>query len=241
MKALKFTLSGRTAFFKNPQVNVSTNYFTFSQIPKTNILGICGAIMGYSGYNKAKKDGYKDGYTEYYSKLKDLKIAIVPKMDKRGFKKSKHCITDTTWLNSKDGVWLESQIWLENVKWNIYIILDNAEAKKLAERIINHKHRYHIYLGKNDHFAQISNEKIVELDTLDNEKVTEIHSLVEKEKIKSMRTIHTTSYIEYLPVALEKDTGRYIYKKIMTTNSKIKVTDKDLRVYNNDNENIVFI
>lgn len=238
MKALKFTLSGRTAFFKNPQINISTNYFTFSQIPKTNILGICGAIMGYSGYNKGLQT---DGYTEYYSKLKDLKIAIVPHMDKRGFKKSKHCITDTTCLNSKDGVWIESQIWLENVKWDIYIILDNEEAGKLAERIINHKHRYHIYLGKNDHFAQISNEEIVELETLDSDKVTEIHSLVEQDKIKTMRTPRTNSYIEYLPVALEKDTGRYIYKKIMTTNSKIKVTDKDLKVFNNDNENIVFI
>lgn len=238
MKALKFTLSGRTAFFKNPQVNISTEYFTFSQIPKTNILGICGAIMGYNSYNNGLQD---DGYTEYYSKLKDLKIAIVPYMDKRGFKKSQHCFTDSTCLNSKDGVWIEKQIWLENVKWNIYILLDNEEAKTLAGRIINHKHRYHIYLGKNDHFAQISNEKIIELETLDNEEVTEIHSLVEKDKIKTMRTTHTTSYIEYLPVALEKDTGRYIYKKIMTTNSKIKVTDKDLRVYNNDNENIVFI
>lgn len=238
MKALKFTLSGRTAFFKNPQVNISTEYFTFSQIPKTNILGICGAIMGYNGYNNGLQD---DGYTEYYSKLKDLKIAIVPYMDKRGFKKSQHCFTDSTCLNSKDGVWIEKQIWLENVKWNIYILLDNEEAKTLADRIINHKHRYHIYLGKNDHFAQISNEEIVELETLDKEEVTEIHSLVEQDKIKTMRTTHTTSYIEYLPVALEKDTGRYIYKKIMTTNSKIKVIDKDLEVYSNDNENIVFI
>ena len=238
MKALKFTLSGRTAFFKNPQVNISTEYFTFSQIPKTNILGICGAIMGYNGYNNGLQD---DGYTEYYSKLKDLKFAIVPYMDKRGFKKSQHCFTDSTCLNSKDGVWIEKQIWLENVKWNIYILLDNEEAKTLADRIINHKHRYHIYLGKNDHFAQISNEEIIELEPLDNEEVTEIHSLVEQDKIKTMRTTHTTSYIEYLPVALEKYTGRYIYKKIMTTNSKIKVIDKDLKVYNDDNENIVFI
>lgn len=238
MKALKFTLSGRTAFFKNPQVNISTEYFTFSQIPKTNILGICGAIMGYNGYNNGLQD---DGYTEYYSKLKDLKIAIVPYMDKRGFKKSQHCFTDSTCLNSKDGVWIEKQIWLENVKWNIYILLDNEEAKTLADRIINHKHRYHIYLGKNDHFAQISNEEIIELEPLDNEEVTGIHSLVEQDKIKTMRTTHTTSYIEYLPVALEKYTGRYIYKKIMATNSKIKVIDKDLKVYNDDNENIVFI
>lgn len=238
MKALKFTLSGRTAFFKNPQINISTNYFTFSQIPKTNILGICGAIMGYSGYNKGLQE---DGYTEYYSKLKDLKIAIVPQMEKRGFKKSKHCITDTTCLNSKDGVWLETQIWLENVKWDIYIILDNEESEKLADRIINYKHKYHIYLGKNDHFAQISNEEIVELDKLDNEKVKEINSLVEKDKIKSMRTPYTNSYIEYLPVALEKDSGRYIYNKIMTTNSKIKVIDTDLKVYSDGNKNIVFI
>ena len=49
MKALKFTLSGNTAFFKVPSVN-SNCYFTYGNIHKPALLGIFGAILGYSGY-----------------------------------------------------------------------------------------------------------------------------------------------------------------------------------------------
>ena len=47
MKALKFTLSGKTAFFKRPEVN-TYYYFTFGNIHKVALLGIFGAILGYS-------------------------------------------------------------------------------------------------------------------------------------------------------------------------------------------------
>ena len=48
MEVLKFTLSGKFAFFKVPNFNL--NYLTFSHIPKPTLLGILGAICGYSGY-----------------------------------------------------------------------------------------------------------------------------------------------------------------------------------------------
>lgn len=50
MQALKFTLSGKTAFFKRPEVN-TYYYFTFGNIHKVALLGIFGAILGYQGYN----------------------------------------------------------------------------------------------------------------------------------------------------------------------------------------------
>ena len=45
MQALKFTLSGKTAFFKRPEVN-TYYYFTFGNIHKVALLGIFGAILG---------------------------------------------------------------------------------------------------------------------------------------------------------------------------------------------------
>ena len=54
MEAVRFTLSGRTAFFKKPEVN-AYYYFTYSQIHKIALMGMFGAILGYGGY--AQKTG----------------------------------------------------------------------------------------------------------------------------------------------------------------------------------------
>ena len=51
MEVIKFTISGKTAFFKDPSVNSGTT-LTFNCIHKISIMGIIGAIMGYEGYNK---------------------------------------------------------------------------------------------------------------------------------------------------------------------------------------------
>ena len=51
MEAVKFTLSGRNAFFKKPEVN-AYYYFTYSHIHKVALLGIFGAILGYGGYKR---------------------------------------------------------------------------------------------------------------------------------------------------------------------------------------------
>ena len=53
MEVCKVTLKGRTAFFKKPDVN-SYYYFTYDQIHKVVLLGIFGAILGYSGYESIK-------------------------------------------------------------------------------------------------------------------------------------------------------------------------------------------
>ena len=44
MEAVKFTLSGRNAFFKKPEVN-AYYYFTYSQIHKIALMGMFGAIL----------------------------------------------------------------------------------------------------------------------------------------------------------------------------------------------------
>ena len=62
MKALKFILSGKTAFFKVPMVN-SVCYFTYGNIHKPALLGMFGAILGYKGYGYEITD-----FPEYYEK-----------------------------------------------------------------------------------------------------------------------------------------------------------------------------
>ena len=50
MEALKFTLSGDSAFFKDNVIN--TVYLTYGNIHRVALLGMFGAILGYGGYSK---------------------------------------------------------------------------------------------------------------------------------------------------------------------------------------------
>ena len=80
MKALKFTLSGNSAFFKDNVIN--TVYLTYGNIHRVALLGMFGAILGYGGYSKQndmlkKKNKKMPDYPEFYEKLKDIKISIV--------------------------------------------------------------------------------------------------------------------------------------------------------------------
>ena len=85
MEILKFKLSGKSAFFKKPEVNTYC-YFTYGNIHRIALLGILGAILGYKGYSQMKdilsikeEIDLKPAYPEFYEKLKELKIAILPK------------------------------------------------------------------------------------------------------------------------------------------------------------------
>ena len=85
MEAVKFTLSGQHAFFKKPDVNEYC-YFTYGHIHKVALLGMLGAIVGYAGYganyNTLKKiKSLDEDYPEFYEKLRQLKIAVVPQND----------------------------------------------------------------------------------------------------------------------------------------------------------------
>ena len=87
MKSIKFALKGKTAFFKKPEVNAYVN-FTYGQIHKVALLGMFGAILGYGGYGqkmwkgRGKKAQLIEEYPEFYEKLRDIKISIVPKNEK---------------------------------------------------------------------------------------------------------------------------------------------------------------
>ena len=88
MKALCFTLKGKTAFFKKPEVN-SYVYFTYGNIHKIALLGVFGAILGYGGYTKQyNKEGrtkkVQESLPEFYENLNGLKVAVCPNAE-RGF------------------------------------------------------------------------------------------------------------------------------------------------------------
>lgn len=245
MNALKFTLSGKTAFFKKPDVN-TYYYFTYGNIHKVALLGILGAISGYKGYNQQKFEGTT--YPEFYEKLKDIKVGIVPKNENGYIPKKVQVFNNSVGYASKElgGNLIVKEQWLENPEWDIYILIEGELEKKLADRIINLKTTYIPYLGKNDHIANIKNvETIEDINKINNS--DKIDSLFIKNNFEFVPTcdefddeyVPIYKYEEMLPIALEKTTNKYILETFVYSNSELKQI-KDSVIYDCNGKKIFF-
>ena len=256
MEALKFTLSGNSAFFKDNVIN--TVYLTYGNIHRVALLGIFGAILGYNGYSKQndmlkkKKKNITD-YPEFYEKLNDIKIAIVSNGENGYFNKKLQTFNNSVGYASKEegGNLIVKQFWLENPSWDIYILLDCDEAKKIADYIQNRKAIYLPYLGSNDHLANIMDVEIIDIEEKmsSEDETIEILSMIKdndiSEKKKNIFSMGKNSarddiykYSEYLPVALSKDLNQHEKEKMTITNMSVilkksyyKVEDKNIVFY----------
>lgn len=261
MQALKFNLSGKTAIFKRPDVNVHC-LFSYSHIHKPALLGILGAICGFGGYNQQKayndkcltekrKDEMLD-YPEFYEKLKDIKVAIIPK--EPTFTTKKQSFNNSTCYTNKDKQkkgcnLIVSEQWLENPSWEIYVLLDGSEVtENLKHRFLNREFVYIPYLGKNDHFANITDIEVSTLNKTSN--CSQIDSMIFANKIssygKNKKSVIITQskvisflYRERLPIALEKEDNMYILQKFVFTNYDVKLNDFE-QIFSCNDKNISF-
>lgn len=236
MEAVKFTLSGQTAFFKKPDVNEYC-YFTYGHIHKVALLGILGAIVGYTGYGtklqdvKKEKNFSKD-YPEFYKKLRQIKIAIVPKNEKGYIPKKIQIFNNSVGYANKDGNLIVKEQWLENPVWDIYILINCDEAEYIASYIEKNRCIYYPYLGKNDHPADIMNVKRLTVSNI-NEKEIKISSLFLERIGKTIKLgeyddIDIIRYCERLPIALNPYTNLYEYEDFCYTNARINVINGEL-------------
>lgn len=233
MKALRFMLNGKTAFFKKPEVN-SYYYFTYGNIHKIALLGIFGAILGYSGYTKQynRNNSIKDlrrDFPEFYEKLSQIKVSICPNSESGFFPKKIQSFNNSVGYASKEqgGNLIVKEQWLENPSWNICVLLDCNEADRLAEAIINRKCIYTPYLGKNDHLADILNADVEEIWEQKSGEGN-VSSLFIKENAKMIvrkslrgKTGMTYKYQECLPYSLDEWTNNYILKSFIYTDADV--------------------
>ncbi|CAL7895434.1 type I-B CRISPR-associated protein Cas5b [Fusobacterium necrophorum] len=231
MKALKFQLSGEHAFFKDNAIN--TVYLTYGQIHRVALLGIFGAILGYGGYSQQynilhkKKDTILK-YPEFYERLKDLKLAVVPKAKTGIFDKKMQVFNNGVGYASQEqgGNLIIKEFWLEKPAWDIYVLLDSEESQKIKDYIINKKAIFLPYLGKNEHFADITDIELVSLvETIEKENIISSMIKMEDATVKTnfqnylkAGKVREYKYCEYLPTELTKETNQYILEKFMFTN-----------------------
>lgn len=289
MKVLKFNLSGKFAFFKNEVMN--DMYDTYPHIHKPSLLGLFGAMLGYNGYAQTQKVFEKKeiDFPEYYEKLKDLKIAIVPK--EQSFTKVLETFTNTTAMFNRVTVMkpkvkkedteeveekeekvkgektenkvgsnlIVQQFWLENPSWDIYLVIDNDESKKIEDSVLNYKSVYSLYLGANNHFANISDIGILEAKEI-TEKGVIINSLVKDEEVvkakiekilsarKSGESVlfNTNTFINedlyfydyILPTLLSPKSNVYKKEDFILTNDTLEMRKN--KAYNVNGVNVVF-
>lgn len=258
MKVLKFNLSGASGFFKKSDVNVRIN-FTYGHIHKIALLGLLGAIIGCEGYQQQKeynnkikgKNKDRDEYPGFYDAFQNLKIAIVPK-NKEGFIPKKIQIFNNSvgYASRENGCNLViRQQWLENPSWDIYFIIDSDISEKLANYLLDYRAKFLIYLGANNHQADIKNIKLY--DNIEEVKnCNHIDSLCMKDFIEIKKDDKLNNfnfdfdneefkYEEFLPVALTKETNMHQVVKFIYTNMNISVSN-ECKIYNVDNKNLFF-
>lgn len=267
MQALSFILSGKTAFFKKPDVNQFA-YFTYNNVHKPALLGILGAIMGLKGHTqlhnekKALEMQIKDAkgsekkrlqeeksfldkrYPEFYEKLKDLNFSIVPNAKKGYFSKKIQTFNNSVGYASKEmgGNLIVREQWLEEPSWQILILDDESEEFNTLKKYLKEgKCTYIPYLGKNDHPAKIDNIEL--LNIKEPIKEIRINSIFEEIFFTPDKVgIGESAYMfqEVSPISLQQDYHFYEYKNMIFTNRKIKEGDYT-NVYSNDGKNYFFI
>lgn len=245
MQLLKFCLSGKTAHFKKPDVN-SYAYFTYSHIHKIVLMGMLGAIAGFGGYSQQKKE---DIYPEFYQKLENIKIAIVPQRETKGyFSKKIHVFNNSVGYASAEegGNLIVREQWLEDVSWDIYLKLDEVEedtANLIRQKILDGEAVYIPYLGKNDHFADIDDVSFVEHEEL--ESPMHIDSIFPIKDIdlgeEQFDEEYPYLFKDYMPIELYPDINMYKYEEMGYTNREVKKVIGDSRIFKADGKHIIFI
>lgn len=238
-ETIKFELSSRMAIIRKPESNET--YYTYTFPHKIMLYGILGSIIGLNGYNfySLQKFLGKDveRMPEFYTKLENLKIGVVPHIKYKNFSKKIQSFNNSVGYASKEAGnnWVVKEQWLENPKWDIYLLdNDSDEYKKIKDYLLNSKCEYIPYIGKNDHFASIKNIEIIEAQKAED--VERIDSIFAEEILAS----YVDSFMEM--VAFGSSTGKeFKYKEVLPTklNEKIGYQDFKQFIYTNKKLNLL--
>ncbi|WP_132995966.1 type I-B CRISPR-associated protein Cas5b [Sporanaerobacter acetigenes] len=239
-KAITFELSGRTGFFKKPDVNVNT-YFTYNNVHKVALLGILGAIIGLGGHIQQNREIEIDNkFPEFYEKLHNLKIAIEPKGKNGYFIKKIQVFNNSVGYASKEegGNLIVKEQWLENPRWQIYLLDDDSIERDVFDRLkdylINNKCTFMPYLGKNDHPANIEEVSIIEIKSVKD--IERIDTLFREDDVEIGDFPYDPDenpffFREYSPCRLEEKYNFYEFEKLCFTNLEILDKKKVDNVY----------
>ena len=191
---------------------------------------------------------------EFYEKLKNLKIGIVPNIGKENFSRKIQVFNNSVGYASNEtgNNLIVKEQWLEKPSWTIYILQNESEEyQKIKDYLINRKCEYIPYIGKNDHFADIKNVIIEKIEDVD-ENINKIDSLYSQEiadikdnlleEILGFEIVENRKkflYKELLPISLNEKIGYKEYREFIYTNQELDIKEK-LNIYKVNNKCIYY-
>lgn len=256
METIKFDLTSPMAIIRKPDSNET--YYTYNFLHKIMLLGILGSIIGLNGYNYQllqKNLGKKvGGNPEFYEELKELKIGIVPNIEKENFSRKIQVFNNSVGYASNEvgNNLIVKEQWIEYPSWTIYLLENESENyNKIRDYLLNQKCEYIPYIGKNDHFADIKNVVIEKIERL-TEVISQIDSLYEEdiaevkenlwEEILGFEKPENKKYFLYrelLPISLNEKIGYDQYREFIYTNQELEVNNS-ANIYRVAGKNIYY-
>lgn len=226
---ISFDIKADFGFLKKPDTN-EPMYLTFNIIHKPFVLGLLGAILGKKGFQK------NEILPDYYIKLKDTPIGIMPlRTEKGNFQKTVITYNNGVGYASKEqgGNLIITEQTLIKPSYRIYLLTDN---QLLIERIKNHEAEFLPYLGKNDFSLWWENVQVYDYETFEPKNNYTINSIfIKKAILKDGKeseddldflemefTENEFMYFERLPVGYDEELFQYQYKPFVLTNFKLK-------------------
>lgn len=242
---ISFDIKADFGFLKKPDTNAPI-YITYNMIHKPCVLGILGAIMGYSGF---KNNKYLPEYYVELVKKQDLKIGIKPLGNGNGnFSKTtikynnsvgyaNHSVLKNTAgkdINIKYGATINvvEQI-LIKPSYRIYLLTDNEE---IIKRIQNCEAEFLPYLGKNDFSLWWENVHVYDYEKFEPKGSFQVSSIFIKKSIlkdgverndemdflEMDFTGNELMYFERLPTGYDDELYQYEYQSFVFTTFKLK-------------------
>ena len=236
-QAIKFNLSGDYALFKKPFANNQPQSFVIP--PKTAIIGMIGAMMGWSKKEYIEKlpfDKFSYAVRLLTPKIKKDLIGInlmQGKIEKDkvtgesgGFYLNKNPISHPGNRGKRSPTRFE---FLKDMEWEIFLIIEDIKIQnELFQRLQSKRFVYNPNLGLQSLFAKITDEILLEVKLSDaiNDNM---YSSFEKNFVKFKIAKPATFYNELIPVSFERDRSLPRTKEMISFvgDYAIEITNKD--------------
>ena len=227
-QAIKFNLSGDYALFKKPFANNQPQSFVIP--PKTAILGMIGAMMGWSKKEYIEKlpfDKFSYAVRLLTPKIKKDLIGINLMQGKSAkFTFNENPIKNPPDRGKRSPTRFE---FLKDIEWEIFLIIEDIKIQnELFQRLQSKRFVYNPNLGLQSLFAKITDEVLLEVklsDTINDN----VYTYFEKNFVKFKIAKPVAFYNELIPVSFERDRSLPRTKEMISFvgDYAIEITNKD--------------
>ncbi len=241
-QVIKFKLSGEYALFKKPFANNQPQSFVIP--PKTAILGMIGAIMGWSKDKYIKElpfEKFSYAVRLVTSKIKKDLIGINLMQGKSAkFTFNENPLKNPPERGQRSPTRFE---FLKDMEWEIFLIIEDSDIQDgLLERIQSKKFIYNPNLGLQSLFANIEYQEPFKVELV-NEIGDNLYSSFEKNFVKFKIRKPVTFYNELIPVSFEEDRSLPKTKEMISFvgDYEIEITNKDElkgKLYQDENKRL---